>query len=51
VTIVRSTGDLFKMMPPTMTMPPIITAFGSPFELLTNCARPGVPAAPPLFSN
>jgi hypothetical protein len=27
------------MMPPTMTMPPIITAFGSPFDELTNWAR------------
>ena len=51
VTIARSTGDLFSMMPPTITMPPIINAFGSPLALLTNCASPIVPAAPPLLSN
>jgi hypothetical protein len=51
VTIDRSTGLLFRMIPPTITMPPIITALGSPFAELTNCARPIVPAAPPLFSN
>jgi hypothetical protein len=39
------------MMPPTMTRPPINSAFGSPFEAFTNCARPMVPAAPPLLSN
>ena len=38
-------------MPPTITMPPIISALGSPLALLTNCARPIVPAAPPLLSN
>src|SRR5512134_2224458 len=51
VTIVRSTGDLFSAIPPTITMPPTSIAFGSPFALLTNCASPIVPAAPPLFSN
>ena len=51
VTCERLTGDLLRMMPPTITMPPIITAFGSPFAELTNCARPMVPAAPPLLSN
>ena len=51
VTCERFTGDLLRMMPPTITMPPIITAFGSPFAELTNCARPMVPAAPPLLSN
>ena len=51
VTMLRSTGDLFSTMPPTMTMPPTSIAFGSPFALLTNCVRPIVPAAPPLLSN
>ena len=51
VTIVRLTGDFCSTMPPTITMPPISSAFGSPFALLTNCARPIVPAAPPLLSN
>ncbi len=51
VTIVRSTGLFCSAMPPTITMPPIISALGSPFALLTNWARPSVPAAPPLFSN
>src|SRR5687767_15915783 len=51
VTWLRLTGDLLRMMPPTITMPPIITAFGSPLAELTNCARPMVPAAPPLLSN
>jgi len=39
------------MMPPTITMSPTINAFGSPRAPLTNCARPIVPAAPPLLSN
>src|SRR5687767_12675986 len=51
VTWLRLTGDLLRMMPPTITMPPIITAFGSPLAALTNCASPMVPAAPPLLSN
>src|SRR6266508_2710796 len=38
-------------MAPTITMPPIITALGSPFAEFTNCARPMVPPAPPLLSN
>ena len=51
VTIDRSTGDLLSKIPPTITMPPIINALGSPLALLTNCASPIVPAAPPLLSN
>src|SRR6266496_1099210 len=38
-------------MAPTITMPPIITALGSPLAEFTNCARPMVPPAPPLLSN
>jgi hypothetical protein len=41
------TGDLFWMSPPTMTMPPIIIAFGSPLEEFTNCAMPIAPAHRP----
>src|SRR5688572_9633836 len=51
VTCDRLTADLLRMMPPTITIPPIITALGSPLAELTNCARPMVPAAPPLLSN
>src|SRR6185295_4377854 len=36
---------------PTITMPPIMIALGSPFAELTNWARPMVPPAPPLLSN
>src|ERR671922_2641306 len=38
-------------MAPTITIPPIIRAFGSPLAEFTNCARPIVPPAPPLLSN
>jgi hypothetical protein len=48
VTCERFTADLFWMMPPTITMPPIIIAFGSPLAEFTNCASPMVPAAPAL---
>src|SRR5262245_28976285 len=51
VTCDRLTADLLRMMPPTITMPPIITALGSPLAEFTNWARPMVPAAPPLLSN
>src|SRR5687767_10727150 len=47
----RLTGDLFIVIPPTITNPVIITPPGSPLEELTNCASPIVPPAPPLFSN
>jgi hypothetical protein len=39
------------MMPPTITMPPIITACGSAFDALMNWVSPMVPAAPPRLSN
>ena len=38
------------MIAPTITMPPIISALGSPLLELTNCASPIVPPAPPLLS-
>jgi hypothetical protein len=44
------TGGLPVMMPPSMTEPITISAFGSPLEPLTNWARPSAPAAPPLLS-
>jgi hypothetical protein len=50
VTCDRLTGDLFEMMAPTITIPPIISAFGSPLLELTNWAIPIVPPAPPLLS-
>ncbi len=50
VTCDRLTGDLLVMIAPTMTMPPIISALGSPLLELTNCAMPIVPPAPPLLS-
>jgi len=50
VTWSRVTADLFWIVPPTITMPPIMSACGSPFEVLTNCASPMAPAAPPLLS-
>ncbi len=51
VTMPRFTGDCWRMMPPTITMPATISAFGSPLAEFTNCASPIVPAAPPLLSN
>jgi hypothetical protein len=36
VTMLSSTVDLLSMMPPTMTMPPIIRALPSPLALLMN---------------
>ena len=47
----RLTADLFKMMPPTMTMPPVKMVLPSPLDVLTNYASPIVPPAPPLLSN
>ena len=44
------TGGLPVMMPPSITAPITINALPSPLVLLTNCARPIVPAAPPLLS-
>ncbi len=46
----RLTGGLPVMMPPSITAPITISAFGSPLLPLTNCARPSAPAAPPLLS-
>jgi len=46
----RLTGGLPVMMPPSITAPITIRAFGSPLLELTNCARPIAPAAPPLLS-
>ena len=50
VTLSRPTGGLPVMMPPSITAPITIMACGSPLLLLTNCARPMAPAAPPLLS-
>ena len=50
VTLSRPTGGLPVMMPPSITAPITITAFGSPLLPLTNWARPIAPAAPPLLS-
>ena len=47
----RFTADLLRMMPPTITMPPTRMALPSPLAVLTNCASPIVPPAPPLLSN
>ena len=44
------TGGLPVMMPPSITAPITISALGSPLLLLTNCAKPMAPAAPPLLS-
>jgi hypothetical protein len=41
---------LLVMRPPSITAPIIISALASPLLLLTNCARPMLPAAPPLLS-
>ena len=43
-------GGLFCTIAPTITAPATTSAFGSPLLALTNCARPMVPPAPPLFS-
>ena len=45
VTMLRSTGDLLRTMPPTITIPPINIAFGSPLAELTNWASPNVTPA------
>ncbi|MNV72051.1 hypothetical protein D3C71_1651070 [compost metagenome] len=50
VTLSRPTGGLPVMMPPSITAPITIIAFGSPLLPLTNWARPIAPAAPPLLS-
>ena len=50
VAVLKDTGGLPVMMPPSMTAPMIMMAFGSPLLALTNWARPRAPAAPPLFS-
>ena len=50
VTCDRFTGGLPVMIPPSITAPITIRAFGSPLLELTNCARPMAPAAPPLLS-
>jgi hypothetical protein len=50
VRCVMDTGGLPVMMPPSMTAPMTISAFGSPLLALKNCARPIAPAAPPWFS-
>ncbi len=47
---VRITGCLLVMMPPSITAPITISAFGSPLAEFTNWARPIAPAAPPLLS-
>src|SRR5574343_2020063 len=47
---VRLTGGWPVMMPPSITAPMTISAFGSLLLALTNWARPRAPAAPPLFS-
>ena len=45
----RLTGVLLVRMPPTMITPVTMNALSFPFMVLTNSARPMVPAAPPLL--
>src|SRR5687767_10666217 len=51
VTFASVTGDLFIAVAPTVTKPDTNSALGSPLLVLTNCARPMAPPAPPLLSN
>ena len=50
VAALKDTGGLPVMMPPSITAPITMMAFGSPLLPLTNWARPSAPAAPPLLS-
>ena len=51
MTLASVTGDLFIAVAPTVTRPETNSALGSPLLVVTNCARPIAPPAPPLLSN